>query len=579
MLAHPLALGLTTVPPGPLLPLSNYRLDSDQIICNVTAVETKDLDLPSNLVGYSLVVKGNSEIGATTINKAVAVGGDFGDSTVDDVCTVGTAPGSGENFVNYVTTGIWDFKTTLCEEDGQGIPFDWAHFETIADQADDSGDQLSDYRVVVIDNQRTPALGHEEKTVYTMENFTVNGQVGESIDAGKTLVVFRGPGTIVLAPRKTDKGVVVPGFGPSVLAPYSKVVLDGALGFVDGFIIAKQLTDFGDDRIHLKIHGNTYTGPITSRLIDDTALSPPPPSLPPPQPPEPASPAPSASPASTSAGADKTKGTAYDDPHVRSLSGRSYYMHGVGVFDYASAGGVESQVYMCPFKPCTENMAAKGECLTFIVAVGVKAGDHKIILRGNAVTVDGKEMSEDEWEGGHSNIPMAISPVGRRVTNHQVKRVHHSELQSCRPDGDSSDWLWHNCTKVGWNIVTPELSLNIGVLGPFEEGWLKEEVSTRTFNLGVSQVRDEPSVRGIVNGDVNGLFQPAGEEYSTGKNAAYNVNQIPQVTAHNVGPAKSIFPENMRKMMDARCGASRHMRLTLAAAATASDMVDLRKRP
>ena len=226
-----------------------------------------------------------------------------------------------------------------------------------------------------------------------------------------------------------------------------------------------------------------------------------------------------------------------------------------------------------------ERMAAKGECLTFIVAVGVKAGDHKIILRGNSVTVDGKEMSEDEWEGGHSNIPMAISPVGRRVTNHQVKRVHHSELQSCRPDGDSSDWLWHNCTKVGWNIVTPELSLNIGVLGPFEEGWLKEEVSTRTFNLGVSQVRDEPSVRGIVNGDVNGLFQPAGEEYSTGKNAAYNVNQIPQVTAHNVGPAKSIFPENMRKMMDARCGASKHMRLTLAAAATASDMVDLRKRP
>ena len=47
-------------------------------------------------------------------------------------------------------------------------------------------------------------------------------------------------------------------------------------------------------------------------------------------------------------------------------------MHGVGVFEYASSGEVVSQVYMCPFAPCTADMMEMGDCLTFIQAVAVK---------------------------------------------------------------------------------------------------------------------------------------------------------------------------------------------------------------
>lgn len=40
----------------------------------------------------------------------------------------------------------------------------------------------------------------------------------------------------------------------------------------------------------------------------------------------------------------------FDDPHVRTLSGNQYFMHGVGVFDYATIPGVIStQVDMCPY--------------------------------------------------------------------------------------------------------------------------------------------------------------------------------------------------------------------------------------
>ena len=48
-------------------------------------------------------------------------------------------------------------------------------------------------------------------------------------------------------------------------------------------------------------------------------------------------------------------GEIFDDPHVRTLSGNQFFLHGVGVFDYATIPGViKTQVYMCPFAPCTK---------------------------------------------------------------------------------------------------------------------------------------------------------------------------------------------------------------------------------
>ena len=52
------------------------------------------------------------------------------------------------------------------------------------------------------------------------------------------------------------------------------------------------------------------------------------------------------------------------------------------------------QVYMCPFKPCTAEMMARGDCLTFIQAVAIQvhasagSSGHMVILRNNSLRVD-----------------------------------------------------------------------------------------------------------------------------------------------------------------------------------------------
>ena len=50
--------------------------------------------------------------------------------------------------------------------------------------------------------------------------------------------------------------------------------------------------------------------------------------------------------------------------------------------------------------------------------------------------------------------------------------------------------VWQDCTTVEWTVATPEMSLEIGVIGPFEEGFLNEQIGDRTFNVAVSGVKN-----------------------------------------------------------------------------------------
>ena len=49
---------------------------------------------------------------------------------------------------------------------------------------------------------------------------------------------------------------------------------------------------------------------------------------------------------------------------------------------------------------------------------------------------------------------------------------------------------WSDCTSVEWTVSMPGLSVEIGVIGPFEEGFLNKEIGERTFNLAVSGVKN-----------------------------------------------------------------------------------------
>jgi len=53
-------------------------------------------------------------------------------------------------------------------------------------------------------------------------------------------------------------------FGPSVLAPFSKVTLKNSAGFIDGAVIAKEFTTVAESSLGtaLQLHGDIYDGAI-----------------------------------------------------------------------------------------------------------------------------------------------------------------------------------------------------------------------------------------------------------------------------------------------------------------------------
>ena len=272
------------------------------------------------------------------------------------------------------------------------------------------------------------------------------------------------------------------------------------------------------------------------------AASPPPPHPPPPSPSPPSSPL------------AQPESETFDDPHISTLSGERYFMHGVGVFEYASSGDVVSQVYMCPFAPCTEPMMGRGECLTFISAVAIRTAEHTVILRGSSLNLDGLDQKGVADGVVHHSKAFVVKAKGDSQA--PAPRVNHKVLRNCHQAGQTdAQWLWHNCTKQGWSVTTNELTIDMGVIGPYEEGWLKEGVSDRTFNLEVTGVKNGKNVSGLINGDKNGYFKAAGDEW---KDPAI---KVPQVTASNVAPADVIFPERLKAHMDQQCGVGKHMQM------------------
>eukprot|EP00966_Prymnesium_polylepis_P263942 6097638-Prymnesium_polylepis.1 len=77
------------------------------------------------------------------------------------------------------------------------------------------------------------------------------------------------------------------GFGPTILAPYAHVLINGNGGqqttFVDGTIVAKSVSSSGAAGGLVVLHGEGYTGPIPcSQVPPSPPLPPAPPFVPPP---------------------------------------------------------------------------------------------------------------------------------------------------------------------------------------------------------------------------------------------------------------------------------------------------------
>ena len=91
---------------------------------------------------------------------------------------------------------------------------------------------------------------------YNMYDFRRQGWQGE--DNGKTLVVFNTQDDVAVTKTRDGRQ-----FGPSILAPFSRVTVKGEAGYVDGSIIAKSLGgNPGRNAGSLQLHGDFFKGKL-----------------------------------------------------------------------------------------------------------------------------------------------------------------------------------------------------------------------------------------------------------------------------------------------------------------------------
>lgn len=120
--------------------------------------------------------------------------------------------------------------------------FTWSDFEWLAQNL--KSDNKKGYRVKVF----------TKGGKYTM--YDIPGAT-QGYDKGASLMVFNTDDDITLT--KTNDGRQ---FGPTILAPFSKVTLLGDAGFIDGCVVAKSFDSNGNG---LQMHGDCFKGPLTCK--------------------------------------------------------------------------------------------------------------------------------------------------------------------------------------------------------------------------------------------------------------------------------------------------------------------------
>jgi hypothetical protein len=232
-----------------LAPTSIDEDESDETpIIEITTTTTgtmavvPDCAFPEGATDYTLITKGDATIHAHSIGTGIAIGGTLYDGTSQANGVV-----TGKAIYGAKLGGSWSFNGGA--EQG-ALPFDWTVFEWLAQNLVDYNS--GGYKVKVFKQGGT----------YSMDSILHDSQ-GE--DNGHSLMVFNTNADINL--KQTSGGRQ---FGPSVLAPFSTVTLQGNAGYIDGFVIAEEFGPSGlapkvSNPDALQMHGDYYTGPLTCK--------------------------------------------------------------------------------------------------------------------------------------------------------------------------------------------------------------------------------------------------------------------------------------------------------------------------
>jgi len=208
--------------------------------CSFEAPHADSSGTPVSVCDYSLITRENAQIASHNLYRGVAVGGHLSDMTPFESTAIG-----GASFANSIAfPNLFNFANGVTR--GQGMPFDWNHFEYLA-------------TTLSPQTQRTGFDGTEVHVVcsggtYDFGQFCYQCPDGHDSPGGRNiLVVFTTSEQVRIAGTADGRQW----FG-SILAPFAEVVVDGSVGFVDGVIIARSYREESAGSVQL--HGNCFQG-------------------------------------------------------------------------------------------------------------------------------------------------------------------------------------------------------------------------------------------------------------------------------------------------------------------------------
>ena len=273
---------------------------------------------------FAAIVRDDASIGAHNLGGGIVVGGMLtnpASNPQQNPAPINAAPSWVHSFGQGTTSSSYHWHGDgLTVGEWSGLPtsslnLDFTAFETFASAmmvGSIGGTSQTAPSIHVIDQGGTYSATGASPTTY--HQFDILDVFTQAYDLGRTLVVFKGAGTVRLTstpgssqqpwgtPTADQQGQFT-GFqwGPSIIAPFAHVIVGDDAGFSDGYIVARSLQA---DSPNLQLHGELFTGAnvcaapsmltpsSSSCLASCMSLPTPPPLAPPsPKPPPPSAPA------------------------------------------------------------------------------------------------------------------------------------------------------------------------------------------------------------------------------------------------------------------------------------------------